>query len=111
MRILASQIIPLCGIAPQILAVHRLQFQTAAEVIDTSREEQAPPLPGVGEVAIFAARHNTRPQECSSSWFRSADVNDFDSGAESDDSCESSNKPHDFNGFQLTIDARRRRAA
>ncbi len=95
MRILASQIIPLCGIAPQILAVHRLQFKTAAEIIDT--------LMGAAEVQTTAARHTTRPQACSSLWFRSADVTHFDSGTESGDLRESKNKPIEFIGFQRTI--------
>ena len=66
---------------------------------------------GAAEVQITAARHNTRPQACSSLWFRSVDSTHFDSGTESDDLSECKNKPLEFIRFQLTIDARRRRAA
>ena len=58
---------------------------------------------GAAEVQTTAARRNTRPQACSSLWFRSDDAADFDSGTESSDLRESKNEPLEFARFRLTI--------
>jgi len=90
-----ANFIPLQGIEPQILAVQGVTDGYAAEVIDTSM--------GAAKDQTTAARHNTRPQACSTSWFRSADATNSANGTESDDPSESNNEPLEFIRFQRTI--------